>query len=271
MIKFVISAFIFVLGLCSIAVSQQQQAPLNINQCQVHSPWGVPQVTKVDANLICRRGYLLLHDNQAKIPTWVSWMVNPNTVNGCMPRNDAFQADLSLSANKRALPADYVNSGYDKGHLANTVHQSVDAQLVFESFYMSNMSPQLPGMNRGLWKLLETATGSWVYSRQAQVIVYAGNIYDVNNSKKIGKGQVVVPAALFKIVIDQRSGDHLAFLFPNQENLGNDLRTVQTTIAEIERYTGIVFPIPVNKTAKNSLWRVDFKAITEAKRTACRK
>lgn len=271
MIKFVISVFVFVLGLCSVAVAQQQLMPLNVKQCQIHSPWGVPQVVKADSNLICRKGYLLLHDNQAKIPTWVSWMVNPNTVNGCMPRNDAFQTDLSLAANKRAVSGDYINSGYDRGHLANTVHQSVDAQLVFESFYMSNMSPQLPGMNRGLWKLLETATGAWVHSRQATMIVYAGNIYDVNNSKKIGKGQVVVPTALFKIVIDQRSGDHLAFLFPNQENLGNDLRTVQTTIAEIERYTGIVFPIPVNKTAKTTLWPVDFKAVAEAKRAACRK
>lgn len=269
MVRFILSVLAF-LSLSSLATAQQQVAPLDINQCQVHSPWGLPQVAKSDANLICRRGYLLLHDNQAKIPTWVSWMVNPNTVNGCTARVDAFQPDLSLAPNKRAVPADYTNSGYDKGHLANTVHQSSDPQLAFESFYMSNMSPQLPGMNRGLWKLLETATGAWVYSRQTQVIVYAGNIYDVNNSKKIGKNQVVVPAALFKIIVDQRTGDHLAFLFPHQENLGNDLSRVQTTIAEIERYTGIVFPIPVNKTAKNPLWPVDFKAVADAKRKVCR-
>ena len=65
------------------------------------------------------------------------------------------------------------------------------------------MSPQLPGLNRGIWKLLESATGAWTYSRQHTLIVYAGNIYDVAKDKKIGAGQVVVPDYLYKIVIDK--------------------------------------------------------------------
>ena len=262
----------FILVSANFAFAWTQTAPIDPGYCVTnHAPWGAPQVSKADATIICRRGYFLLHDNQARIPSWVTWSVSPATVNGCIPRSNAFVADRSLPKGKSASPSDYAGSGYDQGHLANNSHQSWDQQVEYESFLMTNMSPQLPGFNRGIWKLLESATGAWTFSRQQTLIIYAGNIYDVNNSKKIGKSRVVVPAALFKIVIDQRSGDHLAFLFPNQENLGNDLRTVQTTIAEIERYTGIVFPIPVNKTAKNPLWLIDFKAITEAKRAACRR
>lgn len=270
--KKLIIALAFAL-ISSSALAWNQTAPLDNAYCvQTHAPWGAPQVQKPDATYICRRGYFLLHDNQAKIPTWVSWMVNPGTVNGCWPRTNAFVTDQSLPAGKRAAPSDYAGSGYDQGHLANDAHQSWDQQVEYESFLMSNMSPQLPGLNRGIWKLLETATGAWVYTRQTKLIVFAGNIYDVASAKKIGANQVVVPSALFKIVVDTYTNEVLAFYFPHQENQGNDLTRVQVTVADIERATGIVFPLPpgVNKAAKYTMWPVDFKSVADAKRAACK-
>jgi endonuclease G len=257
----------------TVAYAWTQTASLDPTYCvQNHAPWGMPQVAKPDATLLCRRGYFLLHDNQAKIPAWVSWQVSPATVNGCVPRTNAFVGDQSVPVGKRSLPSDYAGSGYDQGHLANDAHQSWDVQVEYESFLMSNMSPQLPGLNRGIWKLLETATGAWTFSRQHTLIVYAGNIYDVTSAKKIGPNQVVVPGGLYKIIVDKNTGEGFAFLFPHAENQGNDLTKVQSTISEIERYTGINFPMPptVNKTAKNPLWPVDFKSVADNKKALCK-
>ena len=271
--KFLLAFFIAV-GLVSTANAWTQSAPLDPSYCiQTHAPWGAPQAQRPDSNYICRRGYFLQHDNIAKIPVWVSWMVNPNTVNGCWPRTNAFVADQSLPPNKRSTPQDYAGSGYDQGHLANDAHQTWDQQTGFESFLMSNMSPQLPGFNRGIWKLLESATGAWVFSRQTQVIVFAGHVYDPNTSRKIGRNQVVVPDALYKIVVDTRTGEALAFYFPHQENLGNDLTRFQVTVADIERVSGIVFPMPpnTNKAQRYSIWPIDFKSVADAKRALCRR
>ena len=271
--KFLLAAGLL-LAASTTGFAWNQTAPLDPNYCvQTHAPWGAPQAQKPDATYLCRRGYFLLHDNQAKIPVWVSWMVNPGTVNGCWPRTNAFVTDQSLQQGKRSAPSDYAGSGYDQGHLANDAHQSWDQQVEYESFLMSNMSPQLPGLNRGIWKLLETATGAWVYSRQTQVIVFAGNIYNTATDKKIGANQVVVPGGgLFKIVVDTRTGEVLAFIFPHKEGLGNDLSLFQVTVADVERTTGIVFPMPpnVNKAAKYPMWPVDFKSVADAKKAACR-
>jgi endonuclease G len=249
-----------------------QTAPLDPKACAVHAPWGAPQTAKADAAVICRKGYFLLHDNQAKIPTWVTWHVTPQTVNGCWPRTNAFVADASLPANKRSDPKDYAGSGYDQGHLANDAHQSWDQQVEYESFLMTNMSPQLPGLNRGIWKLLETATGAWTYSRQHTMVVYAGNIYNTATAKKIGAGQVVVPDMLFKIVIDQNTNEVLAFLFPHKENQGNDLTVVQVTVADVEKASGITFALPpgANKNTKSPLWPVDFKSVADNKKAVCK-
>jgi endonuclease G, mitochondrial len=262
---------LFALFVATAAHAADQRAPLPAAQCAQHVPYGQPVVTKPDAALICRQGYFLYHDNAAKIPAWVAWNITPEHVNGCVARTDAFATDASLPAGKSATPADYAASGYDKGHLANDAHQSWDLQVEKESFLMTNMSPQLPGLNRGIWKLLETATGAWTFSRQHTLIIYAGNIYDVTKDKKIGAG-VDVPSYLYKIVIDKNTNEVLAFLFPHKEAQGNDLSVVQVTVADIEKASGITFPLPAgaSKTTKAALWPVDFKAVADNKKAVCK-
>ena len=92
----------------------EQQAPLQINQCVKHSPYGLPTVAKPDATLICRSGYLVMHDNQAKIPVWASYAINAESALGCVARTNAFVADNSLPPGKKASPQDYAGTGYDQ-------------------------------------------------------------------------------------------------------------------------------------------------------------
>ena len=250
-----------------------QRAPAPPAQCAVHVPYGAPVLNKqIDGTLICRQGYFTLHDNTAKIPVWTAWQILPQNINGCVPRSNAFAADQSLPDGKRSTPQDYAGNGYDQGHIANDAHQSWDPQVEYESFLMSNMSPQLPGLNRGIWKLLESATGAWGFSSQHTLIVLAGDIYNVAKDKKIGKNAVDVPYGFFKIVIDKNTGATLAFLFPHKENQGNDLTVVQTTVADIEDNTGITFAIPPghNKTVKEPIWPVDFKSVAQNKKQVCK-
>ena len=250
-----------------------QRPPFPPQQCGVHVPYGMPQLNKqIDGTLICRQGYFTLHDNIAKIPVWTAWQILPQNINGCVPRSNAFAADQSLPDGKRSTPQDYAGNGYDQGHIANDAHQSWDQQVEYESFLMSNMSPQLPGLNRGIWKLLESATGAWGFSSQHTLIIYAGNIYNVQKDKKIGKNAVDVPYGFFKIVIDKNTGATLAFLFPHKENQGNDLTVVQTTVADIEDNTGITFAVPPghNKQIKEPIWPVDFKSVAQNKKQLCK-
>ena len=269
--KNIVLAALFLIGSLASTVAADQRPSLPPAQCAQHVPYGAPEVTRPDAALICRQGYELYHDNVAKIPVWVAWNITPEHVNGCVVRSNAFATDQSLPKGKGSTPADYVGSGYDQGHLANDVHQSWDDTVERESFIMSNMSPQLPGLNRGIWKLLETATGSWAFSRQHTLIVYAGNIYSPDD-KKIGPGKVTVPHQLWKIVIDKNTNEVLAFLFQQTESQGNSLAQVQVTVDDIEKASGIVFHLPpgASKTAKTPIWPMDFKKLAQGKKAACR-
>ena len=266
--KYILLVFTLLLSINSHAWTQRPNA--QPQACAAHVPYGMPQVQKADATLICRQGYFLLHDNQAKHAAWAAWVIMPQLVNGCWPRTNAFTVDQALGP-KSARPDDYAGTGYDKGHVANDAHQSWDEQVEYESFLMTNMMPQLPGLNRGIWKLLETATGAWTFDRQAPHLIYAGPVYNVTTDKKIGAGQVNVPYGFYKIVVNTATGNTLAFLFPHAENQGNDLTVVQTTVAEVERVTGVSFPVPGNRAVKEPLWPINFANVAANKKQVCKR
>ena len=136
--KKLLMAIGFLAATTTAVLAWTQTAPLDPNYCvQNHTPYGAPQAARPDASYICRRGYFVMHDNQAKIPVWVAWSVTPATVNGCIARSNAFVADQSVP--NGATPSDYAGTGYDKGHAAPDGDLSWNQQVEYESFLMTNM------------------------------------------------------------------------------------------------------------------------------------
>ena len=118
------------------ASAWEQRAPLPIQQCQVHSPYGFAQ-TQRPAQPICREGYLVAYDAPVKIPVYVAYTLKPENALGCFPRTNAFVADQSIKGGAR--PDDYIGTGYDKGHAAPDGDLSYTQQVEYESFLMTNM------------------------------------------------------------------------------------------------------------------------------------
>jgi len=246
-----------------------QRAPGTVQQCAVHTPYGIPQVQGA-VQPICREAYLSAYDSPAKVPRFVMWTLTPAHALGCVARSNAFAADQSVPNGAR--PDDYAAAGYDKGHMAPDGDQSWDQQVEFESFLMTNMSPQAGSLNRGIWKLLETSVRGWAVQRNQTFTIIAGGIYDATD-KKIGAG-VVVPHGFYKIVINQATGEIAGWAFPHvapYPNLGNNLVPFRLPIAQIEKTAGINFAFPKNakELAPGAEWPVDFGALTKAKRAKC--
>jgi len=260
---------ILALALVSTFAFAQNQAPQPIASCQAQVPYGMPQTTK-PLTVICRHAYIDGYDPAAKIPAWVSYTLVPEHSLGCVPRSNAFAADPSVP--NGPTPHDYAGSGYDKGHNADDGDMSFDAEAETESFLMTNMSPQAPSLNRGTWKLLETSVRAWALEINQPFTVYIGNLYD-NTDKKIGNG-VVVPHALFKIVIDDSTKQVAGWVFPHVKpypNLGTDLTKYRVPVAQIEQLSGITFPLPAGYTELllGKEWPVDFGKLTAAKKAKC--
>jgi endonuclease G len=253
------------LFLATPVLASDQTPPKPVETCAIQVPYGQP-THKPTNTLICRSAYLLEHNPTTKTPDWVAWTLTPDHAIGCVPRVNAFATDQSINGPK-AKPEDYAGTGYDQGHLANNADMSWDAAIAKESFLMSNMSPQLPSVNRGTWKNLESAERAWVYSSKHAFTIYAG---DIGGTKTIGASKVVVPDFLFKILIDNTTKKSYAFLFAHKDGLSPDYSPYQVTVADIEKASGYNFPIPDAKNVKNPLMAADLKTIAADKKKICK-
>ena len=251
------------------ASAWQQRQPFPVQQCQAHSPYGFPNAQGVQA--ICQQAYLVGYDANAKLPRFVTYELLPKNALGCVSRTNAFATNQFIQ--NGATPDDYVGTGYDKGHMAPDGDLSWDVQVEFESFLMTNMSPQAGSLNRGIWKLLETSVRGWAVQLNQPYTVYVGGVY-ANTDKTIGKG-VVVPHAFYKIVINNATNEVAGWMFPHvapYPNLGNDLTKFRMTIAQIEQTAGVkyAFPATARELSPGQEWPVDFGKLTQAKRTYCK-
>jgi len=268
-------AALLLLALSTTAGAWTEAPPQSIESCSAQTPWGLPTNPTNPSHLqmICRKAYVLASDTSAKIPLWVAWTLTPAHAAGCVPRSNAFAADSSLPVGSRAELADYAHSGYDIGHLANDADMSWDPVVEHESFILSNMSPQLPGLNRGIWKVLETWERAWAWGRGHALTIYAGNVYTPGHSAVIGPNRVTVPDQLYKILIDNTTHEVQAYVFPHREGQGTDLRPLLSSVAAVEQLTGTVFPLPPNtdKTlTATAPWSGDLSSLAAAKKAQCK-
>lgn len=103
-----------------------------------------------------------------------------------------FTKDDSVSTGS-AEPDDHRSTGFDRGHLS----PAADNEATYrQSHLMSNMSPQLPTFNQGIWKRLET----WVRDNAIAfdtVYVVTGPIFK-HNLGQVGVNQVTIPGYYYK-------------------------------------------------------------------------
>lgn len=244
-----------------------QAEPLPIQECTAQAPYGFPSTDKQSVTPICRKAYYVVYDNNAKIPVFVSYVLTPAHAVGCLARSNAFATDMSLPAEIAATPHDYAKSGYDIGHQANSSDMRWDNEVERESFILSNMAPQLPEFNRGIWKKLEDTTRGWVISRQHPVLIYVGPVYTRAQDPTIGVGFVTVPHGFFKILVDTETNEVQVFLF-RHEGSKEPLSSFITSLANVQRLTGVKFPLP-DKPVWNGLWPIELKSNRAAKNFAC--
>lgn len=205
--------------------------------CQEFVAYGVPGTS---GDQLCRLGYAVAHDPDKKTPIWVSERLTRERAMAQATRKDMFAPDPDLVTGHRAELRDYKGSGFDRGHMAPNADFNWDPDAAKQSFYLSNMVPQVgKGMNQGIWKELESATRLWAV-RRGEVMVYTGPIYE-GQFRKIGKGKVAVPTSLYKIVYDPATSESVTFIMPNKALKVQDLMKYIATIEEVETRTGLSF------------------------------
>ena len=154
-------------------------------------------------------------------------------------RKDNFRLDPVIKTGS-AILADYKGSGYDRGHLAPAGDMAWSKKAMSESFFLTNMSPQVPGLNRGMWRILEEQIRKWTLKEQ-ELYIITGPIIRPNN-KTIGPNKVTVPQWYYKIIVDYHQPEikALAFMIPNRKPQ-KSLQSFAVSIDKLEEMTQLDF------------------------------
>ena len=109
------------------------------------------------------------------------------------------------------------------------------AEAMEETFLMSNISPQLPVFNRGIWKSLEKLVRDW--GEKERIYIVTGPVFK-DNKGKIGRTGVTVPGFFYKVVYAPGARQMIAFVLPNTQEK-RQLRDYAVTVDSVERLTNI--------------------------------
>ena len=194
--------------------------------------------TSTTGQIIKHTYYTLSYSEQNEQAEWVAYELTKSRVYGEVSRTDNFREDPLVKTGSATLN-DYKGSGYDRGHLAPAGDMKFSGTAMSESFYMSNMSPQTPGFNRGIWKKLEAQVRTWAVENE-HIYIVTGGIFS-SKIGSIGNG-VTIPKYYYKVILDYKEPGikAIALILPNEKGT-KQLDEYVISIDRVENLTGIDF------------------------------
>lgn len=212
--------------------------------------------------------YALEWDNTKRHANWVAFTFDTTTSADNVKRTDAWSVDPKLPAEMQVQESDHKNDGFDKGHLCASEDRVYLKEANEQTFYYSNMSPQLNDFNGGFWGKLEARVQIWGRSTADGVYdkVYVTKGGTLNKLLKNFKGTTVnggtpttdasgftihglaCPEYYYMAVLSQKDDvfHAIAFLVPHKEGMtrnpsSDELKEYVVSVDKLEEETGIDF------------------------------
>jgi endonuclease G, mitochondrial len=189
------------------------------------------------AIIVKHNGFTLEYLPKFEQAKWVFEVLTKDHLqNPVIERSGSFKQDLSIPGSS-ATPKEYSHTGYDKGHLAPAADMKWSAAAMHDCFYMSNMSPQKPSFNRGIWGKLEDEVRKWALEKDTLYVISGGILHE--GLKTIGN-HIAVPDSFYKVILDLKHHQGIGFVLRN-EGSTLPLNSFEITIDSVESLTGIHF------------------------------
>ncbi|MBC8182070.1 DNA/RNA non-specific endonuclease [candidate division KSB1 bacterium] len=184
--------------------------------------------------------YTLSYNEEYEQADWVMYRLPASFLTqNKFKRKDDFRVDSLVTTGSASLK-DYKKSGYDRGHLCPAADMTWSVGALSETFFLSNMSPQKPRFNRGMWKKLEMQIRKWALENEELYVVTGPVFNEILDT--IGENEVAVPRYYYKIVLD--------YLKPEFKTIG--------FVMENKKLSGAVFDYAVTVDSLEKLTNIDF-------------
>jgi endonuclease G len=201
--------------------------------------------------ILINTGYAVGYSEELKNPVWAVYRLGNKSNDSVQEWERPWSFFVDTRTDSKVTHDDYTSSGYDRGHMIpNAAMLEQYGQMAqLETFLMSNICPQKPALNRGIWKNIEAKIGNEISQDDTTnkqvygVYVITGPIFKKNPPDRLESG-VAIPEEFYKIIAFQKgyfgTMKAVSFIFPQEPETNNFMDYV-TTIDEIEKLTGLEF------------------------------
>src|SRR5690554_5668637 len=196
--------------------------------------------TSTTNQIIEHTTYYLSYSEKHEQAEWVAYELKPEHISGGKHKRPYFSQDPKVST-ESAHRSNYKNSGYTRGHLLPAGDRVFSKEAYDETFYTSNVSPQLYELNTGIWNSLEMRIRNFV-RRNGKVYIVTGGVL-TDDLETIGTEKVTVPKYFYKILLHHNEKKYrmCAYLIPHKEEKRKKLNKYLVTTDSIENLTNIDF------------------------------
>ena len=207
-----------------------------------------------------REGYICEYNPNTRNPLWTYEYLTAKSLQGNTTKAlFKFNEDPLVPEMFRTRSEDFHGSVYERAHLCPPADQRFDHKVLGETFYLSNVSPQLPELKQGVWKNLEKQIREWT-STYESLDIFTGPLFLPNFRSKegafvhysvLGECQIAVPTHFFKVIrANNGSNRHeiKCFLVPNERiDDRTSLEKFEVSLETIEKSSGLkFFPLSAN-------------------------
>lgn len=204
---------------------------------------GLPRLEDGE-EVIVHPGHLLVYSERHEQPKWTAHIASPDLIKGNLARIDSFLPD-PLVKSGTAVTADYWNSGFDRGHMVPSADMRWNLEALQGTYYYSNISPQVPELNRETWADLEDWGRRYVNFSKRRVFVATGPVLREGlptMQKADRKNEVSIPEYFWKVFadLDGDSPRAIGFVMRNSKLDGPPI-SYAVTVDSVETLTGLDF------------------------------
>lgn len=207
--------------------------------------------------------YALEWDHNKKAQRWTCFEINAkNRVKNWSRKQwestswggDPFQLDPKVPINEQ--PPVYnefsksyypgtTNVYYQRGHICASEDRVYSKEANEQTFYMTNMMPQIGKLNEKIWMKMEERVRSWGTQNDTLYICKGGTIDDSFNIIGYTKSGFIVPRYFFMALLAKNQYGYKAIAFIaehlNEDHSKDNLADYVYSIDDLEKFTGIDF------------------------------
>ena len=219
-----------------------------------------------DLRVLDRGEFLVGWSDRLRHPVWCAYHV-PRQAKFDVGTRPSFRKDRSVAA--APSPSDYTRSGYDRGHMVPNyaIVTRFGEEARRRTFLMTNIAPQSPALNRGVWRELEHRIADLWTARYGEIWVVVGCISSGNET--VSGTNIDVPNAFYQVILAQEGMDVrvLATVFDQDVAWGAWAARSIVSVDELEKMTGLDFnpdlpafiQDPLEADLPTRLWPIRFR------------